>query len=402
MQATRAALHEGILPGGGVALLNAQAAIDTDGPRARRGDRRARSCAARSRSRCARSPPTPASSPSVVVAAVRALSPGRRARRRDRCLRRPRRGGRDRPDARHPLRARARRLDREDRARHRVHGHARRPARTTWSREAQGGERPRPIRSFAGRRASCSTAPTRARPCSPGIDAVADTVKVTLGPRGRNVVLATPHAAPDDHERRRHDRRRDRARRLVPEPGRAVRAPRRLGHERGRRRRHDDRHACWRRRSSARGSGTSPRAPTRWRSGAGSSGPSSRPSATCATSSRGRSASEQLARVATISAGDEEIGDVIADAIEQVGNDGALSVQDGQTVGIELELTRRDALRPRLAVAGDGHRRGAHGGGARLPLHPARRPEARLRRAPRPDARPGRGRRASRCSWSPR
>ena len=48
---------------------------------------------------------------------------------------------------------------------------------------------------------------------------------------------------------------------------------------------------------------------------------------------------EQLARVATISAGDEEIGRVIADAIERVGNDGALSVQDGQTMGIELELT---------------------------------------------------------------
>ena len=30
---------------------------------------------------------------------------------------------------------------------------------------------------------------------------------------------------------------------------------------------------------------------------------------------------------------------MIADAIEKVGNDGALSVQDGQTTGIELELT---------------------------------------------------------------
>ena len=31
VQATRAALHEGILPGGGVALLNAEAAIETAG-----------------------------------------------------------------------------------------------------------------------------------------------------------------------------------------------------------------------------------------------------------------------------------------------------------------------------------------------------------------------------------
>ena len=40
VQATRAARTEGILPGGGVALLNAQAAIDVDRPRARRGDGR--------------------------------------------------------------------------------------------------------------------------------------------------------------------------------------------------------------------------------------------------------------------------------------------------------------------------------------------------------------------------
>ena len=76
VQATRAALQEGILPGGGVALLNAQAAIDTDGPRRPTRRPAPRSCAARSRSRSARSPPTPASSPSVVVGTVRGLEPG--------------------------------------------------------------------------------------------------------------------------------------------------------------------------------------------------------------------------------------------------------------------------------------------------------------------------------------
>ncbi|HUC00545.1 MAG TPA: chaperonin GroEL, partial [Solirubrobacterales bacterium] len=48
---------------------------------------------------------------------------------------------------------------------------------------------------------------------------------------------------------------------------------------------------------------------------------------------------EQIARVATISAGDEEIGDVIADAIDKVGKDGVVNVEEGQTFGMELEFT---------------------------------------------------------------
>jgi chaperonin GroEL len=43
--------------------------------------------------------------------------------------------------------------------------------------------------------------------------------------------------------------------------------------------------------------------------------------------------------VATISAGDEEIGDVIADAIEKVGKDGVVNVEEGQTFGMDLEFT---------------------------------------------------------------
>ncbi|MBJ7331612.1 MAG: chaperonin GroEL [Solirubrobacteraceae bacterium] len=48
---------------------------------------------------------------------------------------------------------------------------------------------------------------------------------------------------------------------------------------------------------------------------------------------------DQIARVATISAGDDEIGDVIADAIEKVGKDGVVNVEEGQTFGLELEFT---------------------------------------------------------------
>src|SRR3954468_9256858 len=51
------------------------------------------------------------------------------------------------------------------------------------------------------------------------------------------------------------------------------------------------------------------------------------------------SGKDQIARVAAISAGDDEIGDVIADAIDKVGKDGVVNVEEGQTFGTDLEFT---------------------------------------------------------------
>jgi chaperonin GroEL len=48
---------------------------------------------------------------------------------------------------------------------------------------------------------------------------------------------------------------------------------------------------------------------------------------------------EQISKVASISAADDEIGDIIADAIEKVGKDGVVNVEEGQTFGMELEFT---------------------------------------------------------------
>src|SRR5205823_88542 len=48
---------------------------------------------------------------------------------------------------------------------------------------------------------------------------------------------------------------------------------------------------------------------------------------------------EDVARVATVSSREREIGDVIADAIEKVGKDGVVNVEEGQTLGLELEFT---------------------------------------------------------------
>ena len=55
--------------------------------------------------------------------------------------------------------------------------------------------------------------------------------------------------------------------------------------------------------------------------------------------SKAISGKDQIARVATISAGDDDIGDVIADAIEKVGKDGVVNVEEGQTFGMDLEFT---------------------------------------------------------------
>jgi chaperonin GroEL len=51
------------------------------------------------------------------------------------------------------------------------------------------------------------------------------------------------------------------------------------------------------------------------------------------------SGKEDIARVATISAREREIGDVISDAIDKVGKDGVVNVEEGQTFGLELEFT---------------------------------------------------------------
>src|SRR5437588_11080616 len=57
------------------------------------------------------------------------------------------------------------------------------------------------------------------------------------------------------------------------------------------------------------------------------------------TQSKDISGKEDIARVATISSREREIGDVIADAIEKVGKDGVVNVEEGQTFGLELEFT---------------------------------------------------------------
>ena len=47
----------------------------------------------------------------------------------------------------------------------------------------------------------------------------------------------------------------------------------------------------------------------------------------------------EIAQVASISAADTSIGEVLADAIDKVGKDGVVTVEESNTFGLELEFT---------------------------------------------------------------
>lgn len=54
--------------------------------------------------------------------------------------------------------------------------------------------------------------------------------------------------------------------------------------------------------------------------------------------SKGVETKEQIGSTASISAGDPQIGETIAEAMDKVGKEGVITVEEGQTFGLELEL----------------------------------------------------------------
>ena len=80
---------------------------------------------------------------------------------------------------------------------------------------------------------------------------------------------------------------------------------------------------------------------------------------------------EQIAATAGISAGDQTIGDLIAEAMDKVGNEGVITVEESNTFGLQLELT--EGMRfDKGYISGyfvtDAERQGSRPGGS---LHPS-------------------------------
>ena len=67
----------------------------------------------------------------------------------------------------------------------------------------------------------------------------------------------------------------------------------------------------------------------------------------CSSRPKGRD-QEQIAATAGISAGDQTIGDLIAEAMDKVGNEGVITVEESNTFGLQLQSSPRHALRQGL------------------------------------------------------
>ena len=97
-----------------------------------------------------------------------------------------------------------------------------------------------------------------------------------------------------------------------------------------------------------------------------------------------------IAQVGTISANsDPTIGKIIAEAMEKVGKDGVITVEEAKTLETDARRRRGHAVRPRLPLAVLRDRPGAHGSRAREPRHPDPREEDQLDEGPAAAARAG-------------
>ena len=111
---------------------------------------------------------------------------------------------------------------------------------------------------------------------------------------------------------------------------------------------------------------------------------------------------ESVASVAAIAGNDKEIGDLIADAMEKVGKDGVITVEESKGTGHHPRGRRGHAVRQGLHLALHGHRPRADGSRPRGPDHPHLREEDQRRRGPDPACWRRLRVRAGRSSSSPR
>ncbi len=99
---------------------------------------------------------------------------------------------------------------------------------------------------------------------------------------------------------------------------------------------------------------------------------------------------KDLENVATVAANnDTEIGQIIAEAMDKVGKDGVITVEEGKTAETDARVRRGHAVRPRLPVAVLRHRPAEDGVRAGRPVHPHLRKEDLHQQGP--GAGPGKG-----------
>ena len=106
---------------------------------------------------------------------------------------------------------------------------------------------------------------------------------------------------------------------------------------------------------------------------------------------------EEIAHVGAISAADDAIGDKIAEAMEVVGKDGVITVEESQTFGIDIETVEgmqfdKGYISPYMITDPDRMEAVLED-----PLHPHRQPEDRQHPGPAAGAREGHAGRQARC-----
>ena len=80
--------------------------------------------------------------------------------------------------------------------------------------------------------------------------------------------------------------------------------------------------------------------------------------------------SDDIARVGAVSSGDETIGKLIAEAMEKVGHDGVITIEESKTAETYSDVGGGHAVRPGLYHPLHGHRHGEDGGRGGRRLYP--------------------------------